>query len=55
MGKLDAFSGRDQPATNYVLPWTATAKNVADTFGKAVPAKASNGNRKLAFPKLQFL
>ncbi|MEO6844460.1 MAG: hypothetical protein ABI184_04755, partial [Ginsengibacter sp.] len=46
--KRDAFSGEDRPATNYVLPWTATAAEAADTFGKAVPAKVSNGNLEIS-------
>lgn len=46
--KRDTFSGEDQPATNYVLPWTARSAKAVDAFGKTVPAKVSNGNLEIS-------
>lgn len=42
--KRDAFSGENQPATHYVLPWPATNAKANDVFGKTVPATVSGNN-----------
>lgn len=46
--KRDTFSGENQPATNYVLPWTPKAAKAVDTFGKTIPSKISNGNLEIS-------
>ncbi len=45
--KRDAFSGEDQPAISYVLPWNASGAKATDTFGKDVPEKVFNGNLQI--------
>ncbi|MEO8412959.1 MAG: hypothetical protein ABI472_04840 [Ginsengibacter sp.] len=39
--KRDTFSGEDQPATNYILPWTANNAKATDTFGNKVATTVS--------------
>lgn len=39
--KRDPFSGEDQPATHYILPWPANNAKATDIFGNMVPAAVS--------------
>jgi hypothetical protein len=41
--KRDAFSGEDQPSTNYVLPLSSNGVKATDIFGKKIDAKKSSG------------
>ena len=42
--KRDAFSGEDQPATHYTLPWNSGTAKAVDVFGNAISATVSNNN-----------
>jgi hypothetical protein len=42
--KRDVFSGEDQPATHYVLPWSANNAKATDIFGNTITATVSKDN-----------
>lgn len=42
--KRDPFSGEDQPATHYDLPWPANNAKATGIFGNIIPATISKGN-----------
>jgi len=41
--KRDPFSGEDQPATHYILPWSENNAKATDIFGKMISATVSEG------------
>ncbi|MEO8111493.1 MAG: hypothetical protein ABI594_15720 [Ginsengibacter sp.] len=42
--KRDPFSGEDQPAAHYTLPWTFNNAKATDVFGKMIATTVSQGN-----------
>ena len=41
--KRDPFSGEEEPATHYVMPWTLNSAKATDIFGNMIPVIVSKG------------